>query len=297
LQSIEVKGGYKIVPCYGITRDPITNDFMIVMRFAECGSLRNFLNKNFHSLDWYKKFKILYGILKGLDAIHNVGLTHRDLHSGNIVLFDFEDTCITDFGLCKPINNDPLKKDLHTFGILPYIAPEVLCKREYTQAADIYSFGILMNEMATGLPPYNDVSHDVDLALKICQGLRPKVNHNITPKLFIELNKRCWDAKPENRPACQDLKYQFGKWFGVYESSEYDEFWGQVKEIEKRQTSTSRSNLNDYDASRSELIYTNHPEAIYTSRALSLPLFPQPINISERVSDSGLIDLEIPEGF
>lgn len=238
----------------------------MVMRFAEEGSLRNYLNKNFFSMDWYQKLKILYGILKGLDDIHNAGLTHRDFHSGNIVLFNFEDTCITDFGLCKPINHESSKKERPVFGVLPYVSPEVLCKHEYTQSADIYSFGILMNEMSSGLPPYKDIPHDIHLAMNICQGLRPHINADITPKLFIQLTKRCWDAKPENRPTSHELKYQIGKWFGVFNSEEYDEFWSQVREIEQRQkTDSSGSN-----PSKSEITYTQHPQAIYKSRLLPL---------------------------
>ena len=42
-----------------------------------------------------------------------------------------------------------------------------------TQAADIYFFGIIAYEILSGLPPYYDREHDLQLALAICQGLRP----------------------------------------------------------------------------------------------------------------------------
>ena len=60
---------------------------------------------------------------------------------------------------------------------LPYIAPEDLRGKTYTQSADIYSFGILAYEILSGLPPYHNLPHDELLALKICQGLRPKFNN------------------------------------------------------------------------------------------------------------------------
>ncbi|RHZ76526.1 hypothetical protein Glove_196g19 [Diversispora epigaea] len=44
---------------------------------------------------------------------------------------------------------------------------------EYTKAADVYSFGILAYEMITGFPPYPDIPHDEDLAIKICNGFIP----------------------------------------------------------------------------------------------------------------------------
>ncbi|RHZ76608.1 hypothetical protein Glove_195g19 [Diversispora epigaea] len=68
-----------------------------------------------------------------------------------------------------------------------YIAPEVLSgEKEYTKAADIYSFGIIAYEMITGFPPYPDLPHD--LATKICNGngLRPKIPFH-TPKLITRI--------------------------------------------------------------------------------------------------------------
>jgi hypothetical protein len=58
--------------------------------------------------------------------------------------------------------------------------------KEYTQASDIYGFEIIAYETCTGLPPYHDVAHDEFLAMKICQGLRPKSDYKI-PQLIIDI--------------------------------------------------------------------------------------------------------------
>ncbi len=87
---------------------------------------------------------------------------------------------------------------------MPYMAPEVLRKRQYTQAADIYSFGIIMNEFISEEIPFGNTSHDFDLAIKICEGLRPKISED-TPELFADLIIKCWDAKPINRPTAKEL--------------------------------------------------------------------------------------------
>ena len=54
------------------------------------------------------------------------------------------------------------------------MAPEVLLCKPYTKESDIYSLGIIMSEMSTGKPPFENESHDIDLQLNICNGLRPR---------------------------------------------------------------------------------------------------------------------------
>ena len=72
------------------------------------------------------------------------------------------------------------------FGVLPYVAPEVLVGQPYTQTSDIYSFGALMSEISTGQLPFKDCSHDPMLAMDICNGLRSSFSDN-TPRIYIEL--------------------------------------------------------------------------------------------------------------
>ena len=71
---------------------------------------------------------------------------------------------------------------------MPYVAPEVLRSKNYIQASDIYSFGIIIYEVINGLPPYHDVAHDEYLGLKICQGLGPKFNMKV-PQLIEDIFK------------------------------------------------------------------------------------------------------------
>src|SRR5437016_9470019 len=74
-----------IIRCYGITKDPETNDFMMVMAYAENGSLRQYLNNNFNKLNWNEKIHNLRMIAIGLSKIHEKGLIHRDFHCGNLL--------------------------------------------------------------------------------------------------------------------------------------------------------------------------------------------------------------------
>ncbi|GBC09416.1 hypothetical protein RclHR1_08840005 [Rhizophagus clarus] len=164
----------EFIRCYGINQDPITKDYIMVMKYAEFGNLRNYLDKRYRDKKISRKVlyaklrykvRILRDIAVSLKRIHIKGIIHRDLHIGNIVCSK-KGIYITDMGLCKPVNYTELDNtENNAYGVLPYVAPEVLRGEHYTQASDIYSFGIIMYKIISELPPYYDVSHDEFLAI------------------------------------------------------------------------------------------------------------------------------------
>jgi len=194
------------VPCYGLSQDPQTGNYLMVMQYMPEGNMRNYLKNKNRELKLEDKLSQLLHIVQGLKDIHQKNLIHRDFHSGNILKGIEKTSClISDLGLCKPTNETNEEK---VFGVLPYVAPEVLRSQPYTQASDIYSFGIMAYEMLSSLPPYYDVAHDLDLALKICDEihpLRPQFNIKI-PQLLGKLIKKCWNADPTKRPTAQELE-------------------------------------------------------------------------------------------
>ncbi|RIB21121.1 kinase-like domain-containing protein [Gigaspora rosea] len=123
-------GGISAISIYGITSNPDDGNYMMVMQYAIQGSLRKLLDNKYNDLSWKHKINNLYYIAKGLAAIHEANLVHKDFHSGNIVNEDMYNPYITDFGLCRPVSQDSSSKGI--FGVLPYIAPEVLYGEKYT---------------------------------------------------------------------------------------------------------------------------------------------------------------------
>jgi serine/threonine protein kinase len=249
---------------------------MIVMELKE-GSLRQHLNNN---LNWSQKMFYLRDIIEGIQEIHNCGLIHRDLHCGNILTNFLEQAFITDLGLCKPANaktsQDSNKK---IYGILPYVAPEVLRGKEYTQESDIYAFGIIAYEICTGLPPYHDIAHDEFLAMKICQGLRPKSNYKI-PQLIFDIINQCWDANPLKRPKINELYDLIKNWF-IYDTvvelkSEIENQFEEIDKINKKSSSSTVQSPLSFTSST--LSYMTHPQAVYTSRLLDFKNLPEPKN-------------------
>ncbi|EXX74391.1 Rad53p [Rhizophagus irregularis DAOM 197198w] len=89
--------------CFGITQDPNTKDYMMVLEYCDGGNLRNTLRKD------------------GLLGIHDAGNIHKDFHSGNI-LHDNHNYVLTisDLGMCQPVNDNERKG---ICGVIPYMAP------------------------------------------------------------------------------------------------------------------------------------------------------------------------------
>src|SRR5581483_9431869 len=129
--------GPGIINLYGITQDPETSNYMAVMPYVELGSLRsNLMIKKYNPNDKYTNLK---DVAFKLSALHKCNLVHGDFHSGNLLLYFQGNAYISDFGLSKPADQPTGSKEI--YGVLPYIAPEVLRGKPYTKAADVYSFG------------------------------------------------------------------------------------------------------------------------------------------------------------
>ena len=117
------------------------------MKYAPMGSLRQNLYY-VAQIPWEKKLNLLLCIASDLHIIHSQGLIHRDLHSGNILQDNLYSAYIADLGLSISANIALKKEESRgVYGVLPYIAPEVLYGNPYTIESDIYSLGIIMWEV------------------------------------------------------------------------------------------------------------------------------------------------------
>ncbi|RHZ83698.1 hypothetical protein Glove_88g2 [Diversispora epigaea] len=257
---------------HGITQDPET--YMMVLDYAIDGNLREYLKINFNNINWKQKLCNLQELSYKLMNVHKLDIVHQDFHPGNILSYNFKNGIyISDFGLSKLIGenpNNPEKKNI--VGVLPYIAPEVLSGEEYTKAADVYSFGIIVHEMVTGFPPYPDIPHDKDLAIKICNGLRPKIPFHI-PKLITRTIMRCWDARVTHRPTFKELRNELWKYYLDYYNKD-SEIVIQIKKAEEFSANQESTNTS----TTTPLNYQTHPQAVYTSRLLNYSNLPKPKN-------------------
>ncbi len=203
-----------VIKCFGITQDPITYNYALVLQYMENGDLRKYLKRTVNTITWDQRLNKIYDVCLALHDIHKHRLMHKDLHPGNIFV-DSTFAYIGDFGFCIPANENLSNKNI--YGVVPYMAPEILRGKPHTLASDIYSLGVIINEIITVVPPFSDQPHDPFLALDTCRGLRPTIRAE-TPNSLKELIEKCWDANPENRPTSKEILHTLSDKLSEYKN-------------------------------------------------------------------------------
>ncbi|EXX76395.1 kinase-like domain-containing protein [Rhizophagus irregularis DAOM 181602=DAOM 197198] len=287
---------------YGMTKDPETEELMMILEFADRGTMRSVLSHNFNNILWKDKILYLLWIAYGLNELHKLGYFHKDFHSGNILQIANKDrnySYISDFGLSGPSTKQ--KSDDKICGVMPYVAPEVLNGEPYSLSSDIYSFGIIMTELSSGKPPFYKRKHDTTLALEICNGLRPEFGKG-TPEIYKKLAYKCMNANSNQRPTASELFDIIQFWH--YSSIKKDDYQEKEKFGYKGKEIKAMFEEADKEIPNISTLYEINPDAIYTSRVFTFSNLTKPVNSSiitsyldeennEDCKDSKLFDLEV----
>ncbi|GET55515.1 kinase-like domain-containing protein [Rhizophagus irregularis DAOM 181602=DAOM 197198] len=179
---------------------------------------------------------------------------------------------IIDLGLCKPISDSGNKVN-EIYGVLPYMAPEILRNKPYTPASDIYSLSMIMWEFTSGTPPFYHEAHDHHLSLDICRGKRPEIKKN-TPKCYIDLMKNCWDSNPSNRPTVRMLENIVSEWvrcineyYKINRNGSYSYLVPNIdNQLKDDMLEFVKANKTLVQEQANTSIVQSHPQAYYISR-------------------------------
>lgn len=138
----------------------------------------------------------------GMTIAHQAGVIHRDLKPANILVNSEGLLKIVDFGVAAAASSGDtqLTKTGYVIGSPKYMAPEQILGKKVDQTADVYSIGVIMYEMVTGIPPYSRGDHmsvmyqHVQGKAKHCQEINPDLSDEyadvIVKAMSVDKTKR-----------------------------------------------------------------------------------------------------------
>ena len=220
----------------------------IVMEYLSGGSLKDYFIRKKYNFEERRSAEIMFQLGLGLQYLHQYGIVHRDLKPDNIMMTETENMSqikIMDFGLSKIMG--PKEHVVDGFGTLSFVAPEVLVRTPYNREVDIWSLGIILYYMLTGILPFDDDSDNEEIIAKMIVFNECKFPKNYWEKRsddVIDLIKRCLEKSTEKRIKIED--YLNHKWFkkfnlGVEEVLKKDE----IDEM-KREKQLNLNNPNQH---------------------------------------------------
>lgn len=161
----------------------------IIMEYCEKGDLRHFLKKR--ALKEHNVKNLMIQLVSGMQYMYNNNIYHRDLKPQNILIDKYYNLKITDFGLAKDDDENPLFETI--CGSPMYMAPEIMKYKKYDKKADLWSLGIIFYELLTGTTPFTANNHMELLenieTKKIYFPSHIKISHDARDLLIGLLNK------------------------------------------------------------------------------------------------------------
>ena len=232
----------------------------LITEFADRGDLEKRIKEQKEKGNYFKEediWKVFIQIVKGLKALHDMGIMHRDIKSSNIFLFSNGIAKLGDLNVCKILSNDSLG---HTQAGTPaYAAPEVWMEKPYGLKSDIWSLGCVLYEMVTLKCPFRE-DNMVKLYNKVLVGEYKKIPNNfsyeikwiIEQMINSEINKRfscdeilnCEYVKKWNEQNNNLIK----KSFSEKTINEY--------KIKKFNLNRNLDNINNHNESNNQLLKT-----------------------------------------
>jgi Tol biopolymer transport system component len=192
----------------------------LVMEFLDGESLADRLSRG--PLPIEQVLRVGVQIAEALDRAHRAGIVHRDLKPGNVMLTR-NGAKLLDFGLAKPVETSPLGEltSMRTerrslteegtiLGTFQYMAPEQLEGIEVDHRADVFAFGALLYEMATGRRAFGGKSKASLIASILTAEPQPiSAIQPLTPPAFERLVNACMAKDPDERlQTAHDAKLQ-----------------------------------------------------------------------------------------
>jgi hypothetical protein len=179
------------------------------MEFVEGESLRSVLNR-FGGLPQRKATDLALQICSGLKEAHAQGIVHRDLKPENVMIDGQGNVKIMDFGIARSMEAGTCLTG-SMVGTPAYMAPEQVAGKPVDYRTDIYSLGLILYEMFTGVPAFS-ADNSIAVALKQMRE-DPPPPHEIEPSIPVATERvilKCLEKDPAKRfQSIAELESQF----------------------------------------------------------------------------------------
>jgi serine/threonine protein kinase len=154
-------------------------------------------------LDLPALVRVAHGVAAALSVVHSVGVIHRDLKPGNVLILDGEPVLI-DFGIAQAVDATRLTQTGMFIGTPGYLAPEIIEGQEAGPEVDIHAWAGTLLYAGTGLPPFGKGTLEM-IFYNITAG---KADISAVPAELQPLLKAAFQRNPSKRPKAADLAEQ-----------------------------------------------------------------------------------------
>ncbi|WOL09063.1 serine/threonine-protein kinase EDR1 isoform X1 [Canna indica] len=185
-----------------VTRPP---NLSILTEFLPRGSLYRLLHRPNIQLDEKRRLKMALDVAKGMNYLHtsHPTIVHRDLKSPNLLVDKNWVVKVCDFGLSR-LKHHTFLSSKSTSGTPEWMAPEVLRNEPSNEKCDVYSFGVILWELATLRKPWSGMNSMQVVGAVGFQNRRLDIPNEVDP-VVAQIITDCWESAPNKRPSFAQL--------------------------------------------------------------------------------------------
>ncbi|HEX7422644.1 MAG TPA: protein kinase [Terriglobales bacterium] len=187
----------------------------ITMEFVEGEDLRHLLQRQ-GKLPAAEAVDVMEQVVSGLRAAHRVGIIHRDLKPGNIMRATDGRVLVMDFGLARSLEGDGMTRTGTMLGTMEYMSPEQAQAKDLDARSDIFTVGLILYELLTGIMPYKAESAIASLLKRTQHRAIPvsEIDKNV-PGALSNIVSKCLERDPALRyQSADDLLNDLWAWQG-----------------------------------------------------------------------------------
>ncbi|CAG8559291.1 5631_t:CDS:2 [Dentiscutata heterogama] len=203
---MKLKDCHQIIQFHGLISDG--ERCYLVSEWAKHSNLREFYVNYGGPIDVRKKLNIAVDIARGLNFLLAVEIVHRDIRPENILITADETAKITNFSLSRYFRDKTRKLDV-SLQTVRYSAPEMLYRNnnKYNTKCEVYSFGILLWELAEQRIPYEDLNDIMEIKNRVDKEKyrEPFTDYSSLPKEYKDISRKAVGADPEFRPTLTEM--------------------------------------------------------------------------------------------